>query len=127
MSDQPQTRERSTLLARVVACVVLFIEFVALGVASATYLVYAAESEAAERSLPLAMGALAVIAAVALGAACVGVWRGRRWGVSLAVTWQALQAAVGVYVLTVAVTQGLVVIAVAVLGGAAALRSSRPT
>lgn len=101
-------------------------ECVTLGVASAAYLVYAAEGEPEARSLALAIGSLAVIATVALGAACVGVWRGRRWGISLAVTWQVLQAAVGVYVLTVAFTQGLVVIAFAVIGGAAALRSSRP-
>lgn len=143
MTTSTSTTAPGPLAARLIAAMVLGIETLALVIAGSAYVVYgmalsgsdatagSAGSAAADgaasgdQGFAFAIAAFALGSAIALAFAAWGVFHARRWAVSLAITWQVLQAAVGAYAVTLQPVAGAVVIGLALLGGAAAMRSTR--
>jgi uncharacterized membrane protein YoaK (UPF0700 family) len=97
---------------RAAAATLLWLECAALVAGATVYLVYAIAGDSADRAFPLSLAALALVLAVAVGAAARGVWRERRWASSLSITWQVMQAAIGISAFVSRPTVGVVVIAV---------------
>lgn len=102
-----------------VAAVVLAIESGFAALSAVLYVVFALVKDTTGPP-PLALAAVAAIAAVGLGLLARGLWQARRWAVSPSITWQVLQGFVGAYAIsTGAVVEGSAALALAVVGVAA--------
>lgn len=126
MNTVPVASHSRPTLARLAAGFALTLESLASAIAGGAYVVFGLAGQDANTAFSLSVAALAFAFAVALGAAGWGVWHGRRWAASLSLTWQVIQAAVGVYVFSARPYVGLGLIAVAVVAAAGTLRSSKP-
>lgn len=113
------------VLARLGAGAALALEALAAAIAGGAYIVFGLAAESAHRAFSLSVAALAFALALALGAAAWGLWHRRRWAASLSLTWQVIQAAVGVYVFSTHPAAALALIVIAVIAAAGTLRSSR--
>lgn len=83
----------------ILAVIIVTFEAIALALAGAGYVVYALVGDPVNRGAMAVLGALALLMAAGIGAAARGWWQSQRWARSVALTWQILQAAVGLYYL----------------------------
>jgi hypothetical protein len=92
VNDLPVTRHPVV----VVLAVIVFAEAALLGIAAAVLIVELIVAEAQSVASAVGLIALALVAAVLLAVAALGLLRGRAWVRSAIVVWQVLQIAVAV-------------------------------
>lgn len=81
------------------AAMVVALETALFGLAAVLYVVLGIAGDDAGAA-SFALAGMAALACAALVALTRGLWHGRRWAVSPAITWQVLQGFVGAYFLT---------------------------
>lgn len=117
------TPQRVPVLRGASAAIVA-LESLALLVAGGIY-VLRAVGGAAPADAALALGAMALVTAAALGVAAVSLARGRSWPRGLAITWQLLQITAGVVLLEISTLWGVAAIAAAAVGAAVLVADAR--
>jgi hypothetical protein len=82
-------------LMRALAAMLVSLEALLLAIVAAGYTFYAVAANGSDITPVVVLAIFTLVLAGGVGAAGVGLWRGKRWARSLALVWQALQIAVG--------------------------------
>lgn len=114
-------RSGSARLGDAAAFAVLALEALALGVVAVGYVVYALLDDEFS-ALGWSLAAMAGVLAAGMGAVSIGFLRRRRFALGGALTWQLMQASVGVWVFGQVPWLGLLLIGTALLVGVAVWR-----